>query len=55
MKNIFIDEYIEYSKLEDEEVLSYIVKTFLALWYKPNEPLKDFKEWFSKRIKKYNS
>lgn len=50
----YLKEYQDYAELYDEEVLAYLVDSFLELWFKPKEPLDKFRLWFSKRIKKYN-
>lgn len=50
----FIKEYKDYAKLYEEEVFAYLVDTFLQLWFKPKEPLEKFKQWFSRRINKYD-
>lgn len=39
---------------EQQEAMAYLVDIFLQLWYKPTEPLQDFRSWFTKRISKYN-
>lgn len=50
----YLKEYKDYGELYDKEVLAYLVDAFLQLWFKPKEPLEKFKEWFEKRIRKYN-
>ena len=54
MPKTYMAEYKEYAKESDKEVLAYLIDTLLNLWFKPKEPLSKFKEWFWKRIKKYN-
>jgi len=54
MWNEYLEEYKEYSKQKEEEVLAYLIDVLLELWFIPNEPLDKFREWFWKRIAKYN-
>lgn len=56
----FLKEYIEYVELDskkdyyDQEMIAYLIKWFLQLWYKPNESLSDFKKWYYDRMERYD-
>jgi len=49
-KNVkYIKEYEDFI-LKNKNITSVILKTFFALWYKPNEKLDDFRTWVQERI-----
>jgi len=48
-ENKYIKEYLEFIE-NNKNITSIILKVFFALWYKPTEPLEEFRKWVQERI-----